>query len=593
LDIPTVTAASLVVDTGTAVQRFELSGAIGQTVSQADNGRLTADLGAIGAIDLAITLRQSSRGIPAIAARRYWVHAAAGRFQVECEIDPGEEAVRRGTDLPIVVLGGRQPILTSADWAVQASEMISPQRQLLTFRALRDNPEPIRLLWDIAADESPGNVAVGDAVAGGAADATDGEAAETVVLPDVISAGSAATPDAFIALQAGEGYRLTALQAPAGTESNSADAIDAFVARWKGYRSTAGQVIRSSSPLVRLALRAETPRPWLADERHHLHVRRGEMLLTYQAKITPGNPSVGPLLLKLPSDLEIRELTINGAAVVRSPRVNGGIAEVALPRPTGAEPIAIRLVAHQTHEIGEPFDPPRARISPVRQASGTYTLTRDHGLRVEEVVSSGLPELDAPDLEIAAQLLGGWVPCWTWKIAEAAPSAAGDSAPPADSVRLGGEFRAERMAPRLEVVQQTAVRWSQSRWMTEVVIRAEARGADGESQPLLDDLNIELPTAWSDQLDVEPAEAWSSQPAIDPATKVVRIRPDAAARSDSVVTVRIRGFRIGEGASARRDDDPVVHVRPHRRRRSAFGVANLIGHCGPFARRFRPGDDDQ
>ncbi len=133
--IPAVASASLVVDSSSAVQRFELAEALGQTIAQPEVGRLSAALGAIDAIDLTVTLRQGSRGIPVIAARRYWVHASENSCQVECEVEPGEEALRRGSDVPIVILGGSEPILTSADWSVHASEMVSPRRQLLTLRA--------------------------------------------------------------------------------------------------------------------------------------------------------------------------------------------------------------------------------------------------------------------------------------------------------------------------------------------------------------------------------------------------------------------------------------------------------------------------
>src|SRR5690606_6248559 len=139
------------------------------------------------------------------------------------------------------------------------SEMVSPRRQLLTLRALRDGPEPIRLLWQIDTAAISGN--------------TDGPAA--LVIPDVISAGSAYTPEALIALHAAEGLRLVA-QPALTAASDSADAVDAFIANWKGYRGTAQQVIRSSSPLTRLALIEAPARPWTAAEIHHLHIRPGE-----------------------------------------------------------------------------------------------------------------------------------------------------------------------------------------------------------------------------------------------------------------------------------------------------------------------------
>jgi len=528
LTIPTVTAASLVVDSGTSVQRFEISGAIGQTIAQPESGRMSSDLGAARSIDLAITLRQGARGIPAIAARRYWVHAAGDRCQVECEIDPGTESLRRGTDLPIVILGGQAAILTSRDWSIHSSEMISPQRQLLTCRSLRDSAGPIRLLWNL-------EVAIAD----------DEATAESVAfqIPDVISAGSAPTPDALLALQSRDGYRTLPIGVPVDAASQSPDTIDAFVSQWKGFRDTASQVIRSPSPLVRLAVVRRSPSGWTSDERHHLHVRQGELRLTLDAVITRGAQAIGPLRLAYPARLEIRELLVNGVAVSVSPRSLAGRSEVAIPEPTLGEKLTVRIVAHQRLGTDEAFSPPRIRIFPIRSVTGTYTLTRDQGLRVEQIRAAELPELDAPALDIADQLLSGYFPCWTWQLSE---SPAHQTPSPEPRILLGGSFRAEQRASRVDSVQRTAIRWTQSRWMLDVLIQVRARGPEGTSPALLDDLNIELPTAWSDQLVVEPAEAWSSQPAIDPSMKVVRVRPDDPSRAAGVANIRLQAFRIGE-----------------------------------------------
>jgi len=553
--IPAVVSASLVVDSSSAVQRFELAEALGQTIAQPEIGRLSAALGAIDAIDLTVMLRQGSRGITAIAARRYWVHASEKGCQIECEVEPGEEALRRGSDVPIVILGGSAPILTSTDWAVHASEMVSPRRQLLTLRALRDAPEPIRLLWQVDA-----------AALGGS---NEGPAA--LVIPDVISAGSANTPEALIALHAAEGLRLVA-QPSLTAASDSVDAVDAFIASWKGYRGTAQQVIRSPSPLTRLALIEAPARPWTAAERHHLHIRPGELRLTYDATITRGERSLGPLRVALPLGSDVREVTLNGQPISAAPQRIGNRLEIALPDPAGQEKLLLRVVTHQRAPTIEPFQPPRIRVEPIHQVSGSYSLTRNHALRVEQITATELPEIATPPLDIADQLLSSWIPCWTWRLSEQAPGSAALSDRPTE---LPGAFRIEPQSTNLDVLQQTAVRWRQARWMMDAVIHVQRRNSAGDELPLLDDINIELPTAWSDQLQVEPAEAWSSQPAIDPAMKVVRIRPDAAARAAGVTTIRLQGLRMSEADSLLQV--PRVQVLSATTRRSFFVVPQSLG----------------
>lgn len=530
LIVPAVASASLMVDSNVAVQRFDLTGAIGQTESLPDSGRLSADLGAVRVIDLGVLLRQGARGIPAIGARRYWVHGSPGRGQVECEIEPAESSIQVGTDMPVVILGGTQPTLTTTDWVLQRSETISLQRQLLTFRARRDQPEPIRLLWPI------------DPITAGMGEADE---AVAITIPDVISAGSAPTPSALIATWAGEGYRMVALGAP-DQATDASDAIDSFIAAWKGYRGAAQQVIRSDGPLGRLLLVERPRRDWRCEEQHHLHVRQGEMLLSYDGTISRGERSIGPLRLTIPARYEIRQLTVNGVDVPSAPRSVGGVTEVLLADTAGAEGMQVQLRARQSLLLTEPFEPPRVRIEPILQVSGTYSLTRDRSLRIEQIRNSEAPEISQTPLKIGDQLLGGWIPCWTWRIDDGQFSGA-MPAPQSDRpVSIGGTFRAEPLATRLEVLQRTGVDWNQSRWMADTLVQVRLVGPAGEAQPLLDDVNVKWPTAWAEQLVVEPAEAWSSQPAIDPTMKIIRIRPDAAARAGGTATIRIRGFRVGE-----------------------------------------------
>ena len=521
MTIPAVATASLVVDSTAAVQRFDLRGAIGQVLSKPEAGRLSADLGAVNSLELLVMLRQGNRGIPGIEARRYWIHAGPKRYQVECEVEPAIESIRGGIEVPIVVLGDQQPRLTSTDWSIRSHEIVSAQRQLLTIRSRRETEEPIRLLWDLATPAVTGD-----------------NAGPTLVIPEVISAGSAATSEALIALQASDGFRLSTLGDPESIES--ADQVDAFVTAWQGYRGIAQDVIRAASRLPRFELTASPVRRWSLQESHHLHVRQGEMLLSYEAVIRRGERSVGPLRLVMPARLDAREITINGSPVAGEPTESDGAWELLLGEPTGAETIRLRVNARQPLSFGQAFNPPRIRVDPITEASGSYSLTRDRSLRVEQLQPPGLAEFQTSPLNVADQLLGGWIPCWDWRLE---PSLA-------ESAVLGGSFRVEPLMTRLEVTQRTAIRWHKSRWMVDVLFHIESLGADGQRQPLLDDINVELPTAWDDQVSVEPAEAWSSQPGVDQTSRIIRIRPDAESRSDGEAKLRIQGMRISETDSS-------------------------------------------
>src|SRR5690606_12343577 len=140
---------------------------------------------------------------------------------------------------------------------------------------------------------------------------------------------------------------------------------------WKGYRGIAQQVIRSPSPLTRLALIEAPARPWTAAEIHHLHIRPGEARLTYDATITRGERSLGPLRVALPLGSDVRDITLNGQPVSATPQRIGNRLEIALPEPPGQEKIRLQVVTHQRPPANEPFQPPRIRVEPIHQVTGS------------------------------------------------------------------------------------------------------------------------------------------------------------------------------------------------------------------------------
>ena len=327
------------------------------------------------------------------------------------------------------------------------------------------------------------------------------------------------------------------------TSTTGSEAVDAFVSSWKGFRGTASEIFTAPSPLPRFALVAPTPRAWQSDEVHHLHVRPGELQLSYVASITPGDRLVGPLRVVLPIGCELRALTMNGVSINTVPRRVGNREEVSLNEPSSADPIRLRVILHMRSQSLR-FNPPRVSVEPVQMIKGTYTLSRDQSLLIEEVLDGGLIEADSPAMGTAEQLAGGWVPCWTWRIDQIQAASTDDSS---RRPQLPGVYRIEPRDVTIDSQQRTSLVWDQTRWAIDTVLRlrgVERTLASGSAvRERIDFVNVELPTIWCDSLTVEPAIAWSRQPSIDPATQIIRIRPEQVTDSDGIVTIRLRGKR--------------------------------------------------
>jgi len=574
--IPPVASSTLVVDAGFAVHRIELAKSIGEMDVQPELGRLTASIGAVDEIDLSITFREAARVAASVAQRRYWVHTGYDRTNIECEVDIADSAIRKGGEVSLVQLDGQTPLMMTNDWAIVANESISLTRRQLTLRSQVDNPGPIRLLWEfdsVIASTS----AVEDSV--------------PMVIPEILSAGAATTPPAVIAIDTAQGLRLvpktmpqppldpaTAAVAatekrPATTGATSAQTIDAFISSWKGFRGTASEVIVSESPLTRFVIAAPTSRAWQANEVHHLHVRPGELQLSYSAVITPGDRLIGPLRVVLPVGSELRVLTVNDVSIGALPLKVGRRSEISLPEPTGSDAIRVRVVLHKRVSQAAEFNPPRISIEPIQVVSGSYTLSRDQSLSVKEVVDGGLIESLTPAMETNEQLAGGWVPCWTWRLDQVQPFIANDLS---SKPQLPGTYRVERRDISIESQQRTSLVWDQTRWSVETFLRL--RGVENSSgvasREPIDFVSIELPTIWCDNLTVEPAEAWSRQPSIDPAKQIVRIRPEQVPGVDGYVTISLRGQRSIDSDS--RLEVPAVRVLGGGKRDAFMTVPNRI-----------------
>ena len=588
--VPPIAGATLLVDTGTALQRIDIANTLGEVDAQPEAGRLNASLGAVNDVDVALTYRDASRSIATIAQRRYWIHAGYDRTNLECEVDLNDSAIRNGSEVPLIMLEGQLPLVTSSDWAITAIESLSTARQQLTLQAQRDNPGPVRLLWEVDSLVSTTSTA---------------EDATPIVIPEILSIGPfLSSPPTSIGLDAAQGLRLVPkqIQFPAignslpGTRTpsetsatatlaaevvaaanrtqrsagegvsgllqsltTSPEVIDTFVSSWKGYRGAATEVLTATSPLPRLVITSPSPRAWEADEVHHLHVRPGELQLSYSATITPGDRLVGPLRVVLPVGSELRVLTMNNVSIDTIPRRVGNRDEVALPDPIGTDPIRLRVVLHMRVSQTGKFNPPRISVEPIQVTKGTYTLSRDQSLMVKEIVSGGFVETENRPMGTDEQLVGGWVPCWTWRIDQMQTQGSDD---PSRRPQLPGVFRVEPRDITIESQQRNSLVWNQTRWSFETLLRlksvAASTGLETTGQDSIDFVNIELPTTWCENLIIEPDMSWSRQPAMDPATQIVRIRPGPITGTDRLITIRIRGQRNADADT--RIEVPSVRV---------------------------------
>ncbi len=257
----------MLVDAGAAVQRIELANCQGRRELQSETGRLTASIGSIDTLDLSVVYRDPSRAQPVLLERRYWVHAGYQNTNIECEADLSDSELLQGTELSLVITDGAVPQVMTDEWSLVTSENVTPTRRQLQLKATKDNPGPLRFLWEMPSVVVPPQ-------------RTDLPA--SITLPELFTVGATAGSPSTIAFDAAPGLRLSVFSpasptAPVATtvaeepfvSSTRSETIDAFVSRWKGFRATASEVISTKTVLPRLLITAPNPLLWQSDEEHH------------------------------------------------------------------------------------------------------------------------------------------------------------------------------------------------------------------------------------------------------------------------------------------------------------------------------------
>ncbi len=499
LPVPRIAAARLTVEADQNLAALRVGGPSGRLLDELDLRRWVEEIGPVDSLE--VEYQRSGRST-AIASRplqrRYWVNLSKNQASINCEVDAPTD-MQLGKVLQLVVRDSQLPTMTTESWALRGSELVSPSRRLVTLESLSDSPGPVRFLWIKPID-----------VVG-----RQEGAATRLPIPEVILPALGENAEAWIAIDADRDIRVAA----ADRETTEPLSVDHFLAAWKGFRGRKPQrALIAPERFPELQLQLEPTTPATVDQQHHLHVTADQLQLSYTATLSPGDFGSLPRTLRLPLNLQLIDLTIDGRSVANRIVSSGSFNEVALGPindngPSTIETRAIRTLGGTVRN----FTLPQLEIMPPVATTDHYYLSRSRDVTIRGLAPTAIaPEPETPRA-FADSLVEGWVPVATWLLNSGSTNSGStnsgatnsdqpDSGQPALGPQpIGGRFRVTPRQARCDCKQMISLSWVDGGWTMEARVRMDARR-------IPDYVDVEIPSRWCDDLEVSPAVTWRGAP---------------------------------------------------------------------------------
>jgi len=497
--IPPVASSRLVVQSEQNVSALRVAGRL---LEETELRRWKEHLGASREMAIEFrTLLTAKTDVPRKLGRRYRVNAGRRQVTIECEVDP-PGLIAEGETFQFDIRDSSMPRITTRDWRVESSELKSSNRRQMILTCLKDDPGPIGLLWtfpSIIADEQLAD-------------------SNAIQIPEV-TATFGNDGDAWLALYSDPDLQFSLPEAkPSDTFS-----VDDFNKRWRGFPEKINdRAYVISGELPSLVLSERLTRPPEVIQQHDLKVLRDRLELTYSATLDPGTDFSQRYSLRLPKNLELLNLTVNGKPLSVEPTMAGEYAEIPLtgvPREDQAdfseiqiEAVGVRRFNWRSKTRFQTFTPPRMTLTPEIETADQYRISHDRSTSLS-AIDLPLKALADPRRSFTEQSLAeGWISEAFWVIPMGT-----DVSP----TSLGGRYRVTTRSDAFDCDQEIILDCVDGVWFMKVRV-------DFLSGTRPEFVDVEIPSRWCqlDTLRVENSRLWTRQPSVDPSRKIIRIALD-------------------------------------------------------------------
>ena len=515
LDIPKVGSARVLVEADRSIETVDVVGSRGAVAKQPGLRRWEAELGPVGRLNLEYQeAKDEADANKRSLKRRYLIKVGERRTSIDCQIEPSQ-ATLVGDSIQLVVLDSVLPKVTSPAWRLDATEMITASRRLITltrrsgFASAKDQ-SAIHLLWSVPSTISDLSLA---------------ENRIPVSIPDVIPPASGEYDPAWVAIQHDTRVQVTMEDDEVLTELSDSQ----FRSAWSGIpaQGDIDQAFVCTDDLPGfLITQVSSDELTSEDVSHHLHVMNDHMQLRFRATIVPGNSPVKQNSLRIPKDLDLIRVTLNGQPIQHTVISSESYSEIPIGDFSGSESITVETLGLLPRPKSNTLELPTTLLWPSGAKQGTYTLTHSDDVRLKIVRQpKGLTSI--PMTSSASEMLAnGWIPEASWRFDQ------GDQDPETNT--LGGLIRVNPRKVTLDCNQSIRMNYRDGEWSMRVEIGFR-------NTKILDFVDVEIPTRWCKELVIGPTVSWTQQQSTNPEQQVIRIvcDPDALESTPLVISSQL------------------------------------------------------
>ncbi len=497
LSIPSIASSRLLVDTAREINSVRIAEYAGVMTADPALRRWTADLGPVRKIDIAYNLGSpDASDMGKLLQRRYWVSAGKRQTSVDCQVAPAND-VFPGQTIQLEVLHPAMPKIVSPTWQMLRETLLTPSRRLITLVKIADTDEPIELFWTLDSQIN---------------DLTSTADSAATAIPEVVAVGSQATANAVFAIEHDPDLQV------AQADNSLVQAVEPqeFLQQWRGAGDR-GSIVQSfvskgEFPSL-LLLRGKTAFPAVTQQ-HDLHVTTDHLELRYTAQISAAEMQVRNLTLRMPANLDLLRLRLNGRRMDRAIIHSKKTQQIALGEFDGTTAAVIEAVVTAPGRRNRKISLPVISLWPPTPSRDTYKVTRSAGINVKVTSAS----VDVVDQTIQReQLVAGRFPLFIWT-----SDAEGESLPIADII-----LQSVPQSRSFGCQQLIVLDYDDGRWSTESLIRLDASNTP-------DYIDLEIPSRWCESLEVAGAAAWTRTPSINSSIELLRIAPGDGQRLLSI-----------------------------------------------------------
>ncbi len=541
LSIPTVAASRVTIESDRSIANVDVTSAQGKTEEDLALRRWSANLGPVAALDVRYTSNEdATENLAATINRLFFVRLGKSMTHVDGQIRLSRN-MAPGEELQLTVADPRVPILTSPAWSLVSLDSISATRHRLRIRKLTDANSPIQLLWSFPTVIN---------------DATSLQDREAMSLPDVYAKATEDEP-AWIAIGHDPDLRFTlddeGVAATLSTEQ--------FFSQWAGYRDSRrpDQTLIADGELPSVVVFQSRSVEHSATVTQQLHLKTQQALVEFQARISSSDAGIHGRSLRVPRNIQITRLMVDGVLVDQPAESYGNYFEFPLGDFAGVDETVIEAVGSMRIPRSKLFTVPQIRLWPAVIATDRrYVVTRERNVRTQVVRPPGEAiDVDISDAKQTELLSVGKIIVASWGLGKADPNA---SPPP-----LVGRIQVSAKPEKFGCQQLIKMNYLDGRWRMSSEI-----SFDDDAMP--DFIDLEIPTRWCENLRVSPRTRWTETVSANPSFQLVRIACDQATLSKQKLTVssELNSNDLG------RISVPQIEVLGRGERRIEFSLPNRL-----------------